>query len=259
MMKPTEREFQGPLAPQLRSFAIIMERSGGSHAALFLILQRLDRFLANHYPNTSHLSREIVLEWFTSFAHLRSTSQSRYRTATFQFCKYLAREDPLTARYEDFSPVRSDRSFRPFIFSREQVVHLLEEARRQPAYRSPLRPWTLELIIGLLYSAGLRIGEVVRLDVRDYDRSQGTLLIRQTKFDNAAGPAVRILLSSDRCLPREAWRLRLRRKPRHSVGLAAYRIAPAACMPRFRAEGHHTADAAGEAETAQRANWSAHP
>lgn len=181
-MKPTEREFQGPLAPQLRSFAVRMERSGGSHAALFLILQRLDRFLTSHYPDTSYLSREIVREWFTSFAHLRPTSQSRYRTATFQFCKYLAREDPLTARYEDFSPVRLDRSFRPYIFSHEQVVHLLEETRRQPAYPSPLRPWTLELIIALLYSSGLRIGEVVRLDLSDYDRSQGTLLIRQTKF-----------------------------------------------------------------------------
>lgn len=182
-MKPTERAFQGPLASQLRSFAVSMERSGGRHAALFLTLQRLDRFLARHHPDISHLSREVVLEWFTSFAHLRPTSQSRYRSATFQFCKYLTRKEPLTARYEDFSPVRRDRSFRPYIFSPQEVARLLDEARRQTPRPSPLRPWTLELIVALLYSSGLRIGEVVRLDVSDYDRREGTLLIRQTKFE----------------------------------------------------------------------------
>jgi integrase/recombinase XerD len=182
-MKPTDFEFQGPLAAELAMFAVHMERTGGHHVTLFLILARLDRFLVSKHPGLSHFSRDVVCEWFSSFAHLKTASQERYRSATFQFCNYLRREDPLTASYEDFIPLRRDRSFRPYIYSLEEIARLLEEARRQPPSPSRLRPWTLELIVALLYSSGLRIGEVVRLDGGDYDANEGTMLIRQTKFE----------------------------------------------------------------------------
>lgn len=184
-MRPTQRHFHGPLAPHIKRFAGIMERSGGSHAALFIILQRLDRFLADKHPQTTHLSRPILEEWFASFAHLRAASQSRYRTAVFQLCKYLARQDPSTARPEEFTPVRRDPPFRAHIFSPVEVTRLLETARSQTPQPSPLRPETLELIVAILYCAGLRIGEVVRLDVGDYDPEEGTLRIRHTKFDKS--------------------------------------------------------------------------
>ncbi|MEW6753162.1 MAG: tyrosine-type recombinase/integrase [Candidatus Latescibacterota bacterium] len=184
-MRPTQRQFHGPLAGQLRSFAAAMERTGGSHAALFLILQRLDGFLAAQHPDLTHLSRAVLHEWFASFAHLRPASQSRYRSAAFQLCKYLARQDPRTACLEDFAPVRLDHSFRAHIFSVEEVTLLLTTARAQTPRPSPLRPQTLELIVAILYCAGLRIGEVVRLDVGDYDPAEGTLCIRHTKFDKS--------------------------------------------------------------------------
>ena len=184
-MRPTERNFQGPLAAHIKRFAVVMERTGGSHAALFLILQRLDAFLADKHPDITYLSQTILQEWFMSFAHLRTTSQNRYRTAAFQFCKYLARQDGRTACPESFTPLRRDRSFRAHIFSFEEVTRLLKTARRQAPRPSPLRPQTLELIIAILYCAGLRIGEVVRLDVGDYDPGEGTLHIRHTKFDKS--------------------------------------------------------------------------
>ncbi|MFN7971272.1 MAG: tyrosine-type recombinase/integrase [Acidobacteriota bacterium] len=182
-MKPTEFRFQGPFASQTAAFAVHMERTGGHHVTLFLTLARLDRFLTLHHPTIAHLSRDVVREWFASFSGLKRSAQDRYRSATFQFCKYLRRDDPLTACPEDFVPLRRDRSFRPHIYSVQEVARLLDEARRQPPSPSRLRPWTLELIVALLYSAGLRIGEVVRLDVGDYDRLEGTLLIRETKFE----------------------------------------------------------------------------
>jgi len=40
----------------------------------------------------------------------------------------------------------------------------------------------MELIVGLLYTAGPRIGEVARLQVRDYDPQKASLTIRATKF-----------------------------------------------------------------------------
>ena len=47
---------------------------------------------------------------------------------------------------------------------------------------SPLRPEVYRLAIVLLYTAGLRRGELIRLVIGDYDPAQRTLLVRVSKF-----------------------------------------------------------------------------
>jgi site-specific recombinase XerD len=74
-------------------------------------------------------------------------------------------------------------SFRPFIFSKEQVAAILAEARRLPdtakcRYRGP----TCATMLALLYTLGLRHGEVRRLRIHDLDFRQQVLFIAQTKF-----------------------------------------------------------------------------
>lgn len=175
--------FRGPLAAQFGEFTTLMTTTGGSHASLLATLGRLDRFLAASYPEAITLTKGILTEWFASFDHLRSTSRRRYRTATFNVCGFLRRRDPATATGEDFEPLRCPRSFRPHIFSHQEITRLLAAARElAPRSADPMRPWSTELVITLLYTAGLRIGEVVRLQVRDYDPVEATLVIRETKF-----------------------------------------------------------------------------
>lgn len=179
-MTPT---FQGPLSTEFSRFAEQMLAGGGQHLTLFATVRRLDKFLACTHPGASALTREIVSEWFSSFEHLRPTSQQRYRSATFQLCKSLRGREPRTATREQFEPLRRNRSFRPYIFSRAEIADLLRAARDLPPRPSDrLRPLTIELAFVLLYTAGLRGGEVVRLDISDYDPDEATLLIRETKF-----------------------------------------------------------------------------
>ena len=66
---------------------------------------------------------------------------------------------------------------------RPALVRLLAAActlARSP--NSPLRPENMRLAIVLLYTTGLRRGELTRLTVGDYDLPQRTLAIRQSKF-----------------------------------------------------------------------------
>lgn len=175
--------FRGPLARHFNAFVALMRSTGGRHLPLFSTLGRLDRFLATSHPKATTITKEILIAWFASFSGLRPSSQSRYRTATLQVCKYLRRRDPGTAAREDVSSLRVPSDFRPYIFSHEEIVRLLRAARELPALTSdPLRPWSMELVVVLLYTAGLRIGEVVRLEVRDYEATAATLVIRETKF-----------------------------------------------------------------------------
>jgi integrase len=64
-----------------------------------------------------------------------------------------------------------------------EIARLLQVADRLDATaRSPLRRETFRLAIVLLYTSGLRRGELVRLTVGDYDPRDQTLLIRASKF-----------------------------------------------------------------------------
>jgi site-specific recombinase XerD len=182
-MKEAKIEFKGPLAKELVVFSSLLHSTGGKHGQTLAVARRLDQFLAIAYPEVTSLTKDVLRAWFDTFKHLKYTSQARYRTATFQFCKFLHSRDFKTATQEEFEPLRHSRTFRPHIFSIEQIKVLLQSARKlAPRPCDPLRHSRTELIVGLLYSSGLRIGEIVRLLVRDYESDSGILTIRETKY-----------------------------------------------------------------------------
>jgi len=71
---------------------------------------------------------------------------------------------------------------KPYIYTEDEVRLLLETARRFPSPKAPLRPLTLYTMFVLGHCAGLRIGEIVGLELKDIDLSGGTIEIRDTKF-----------------------------------------------------------------------------
>ncbi|MGH9630448.1 MAG: tyrosine-type recombinase/integrase [Bryobacteraceae bacterium] len=74
------------------------------------------------------------------------------------------------------------KACRPYIYTEEQIKTLLETARTYPDRRTPLRPITLYTMLVVAYCAGLRLGEIVRLQLRDVDFQEGAIDIRDTKF-----------------------------------------------------------------------------
>ena len=66
----------------------------------------------------------------------------------------------------------------PFIYSAEQVGVLMRAARD---LRHAQRAATLEAVVGLMAVSGMRVAEVVRLDVTDVDFAEGALIIRASK------------------------------------------------------------------------------
>ena len=88
--------------------------------------------------------------------------------------------------------LRSGPRFISAIPSTAQAVHILrrpkwqncsvrlEGLKRNPP--SPLRPESTRLAIVLLFTTGMRRGELLKLTFGDYDRQEATLHIRETKF-----------------------------------------------------------------------------
>ena len=71
----------------------------------------------------------------------------------------------------------------PYIFTEAEIDRLLQETDRlERPPESPLRPELFRLAITLLYTTGLRRGELLRMTTGDYEPRERTLLVRESKF-----------------------------------------------------------------------------
>jgi len=73
-------------------------------------------------------------------------------------------------------------AFIPYVFSREELRRLLDATTICASPRNRLAPHTCRMLILLLYGAGLRISEALRLTRAEVDLSAGLLTIRESKF-----------------------------------------------------------------------------
>jgi integrase/recombinase XerD len=99
------------------------------------------------------------------------------------FCLYRRRTEPQCFVPDPASFPPYHQRLKPYIFSEAEVAKLLHASsglKRSPL--SPLRPEAIRLAIILLFTTGIRRGELLNLTIGDYDRRESTLHIRQTKF-----------------------------------------------------------------------------
>lgn len=87
----------------------------------------------------------------------------------------------------------------PYIYSHEELQHMLDTARGYQRGVSSFTPLTFRTMLLLLYGAGLRAGEILRLNVADVDFDHSLLVIRWSKFHKSRlvpfGPQIHQTLS----------------------------------------------------------------
>ena len=142
----------------------------------------LRRFAAElDAAGVTHITTQVAVRWALAVkvSAPSSVPATRYR-AVRGFARYMTGIDPET-EIPPAGLVRRPRSRRPpFIYTDEELLALLAHARA--SIPQPLRAATMQTLIGLLASSGLRVGEALRLDRGDIDWSDGVLHIRQSKF-----------------------------------------------------------------------------
>jgi integrase len=169
-------------APQLEAFVSLKRAMGLRYDATVQNLQRFDRFVFERMPAADIITPEIVDAWLASGRHLSAKGQKNRLGLIRQFCLYLKR-----FRSETYVP---DRTLVPvhvppskvYVYSQDEYRALLKAALALPSPRSTLRPLTFYTVLLVLYATGLRIGEALRLRLRDLDLEAATILVRETKF-----------------------------------------------------------------------------
>lgn len=146
-----------------------------------LILRELRGFLVR--AGATDLDPALFDRWRAQFHHLSSSTRVVREHTAYKFYRYRRRGDPGCFLPDRESLVRQKPHALPTIIEPGQVAQLLAfVSQLPPGSRSPVRAEAMRLAVVLLYTAGLRRGEVVRLTLGDVDERAGVLRIRESKF-----------------------------------------------------------------------------
>lgn len=175
-----ERSFASALGPTICRFLDLKEALGRRYATERAVLENLDKFLG---ASATDLTPDTFARWGHTLLHLTSTVRRARMRMVHNLCLYRRRTEP-TCFVPDPSQFPSGQQpVQPYLFSDQEVARLVRAtADLKATFYSPLRREVFRLAIVLLYTTGLRHGELRRLTVGDYDSREHTLLIRASKF-----------------------------------------------------------------------------
>jgi len=169
------------LHPIISRYLELMRALGRRYSTEQRTLEALDRFMTE--TGVSDLTQEVFSHWCQTQQHLTSGVLRARMNMVRKLCLYRQRTEPSCFVPDlDLFPA-THQTLRPYIFTEAEIVRLISAAQTlKPGSRSPLRAEVYRLAIILLYTTGLRRGELTRLIVNDYDAHAKTLLVRESKF-----------------------------------------------------------------------------
>ena len=128
----------------------------------------------------TRLRTDTALAWATLPAGKAPSWWWRSRlTVVRRFATYLHTIDPATEiPSADLLQARTPRAT-PYLYTDEDIAALLAATSR---LRTSHRAATFRTLLGLLVVTGMRVGEAIALDRRDFDAEQGLITVRQGKL-----------------------------------------------------------------------------
>ena len=129
------------------------------------------------------LHAKVFDRWVTSFRDRHPNTRRVWYLIVRRFCLYRRRSEPRCFLPAADGAAKHQPYVTPVIVEPAQIARLLAQASQlPPTSASPLCGPVLRLAIVLLYTCGLRLGELLRLTLGDLEE-QGTVLhIRESKF-----------------------------------------------------------------------------
>jgi integrase/recombinase XerD len=169
------------LGPTITSSRTLKQALGRRFREETAVLQHLERFLST--DSDGKLTPQRFAAWTLTLSHLQPTVRRNRMRIVRNLCLYLRRSEPNCFVPDPSTFPAPHAPLPPHIFTEEQIVKLLRVAATlRSRSDTPLCAEVFRIAIVLLYTAGLRRGELVRLVLADHDQSARTLLIRASKF-----------------------------------------------------------------------------
>jgi integrase/recombinase XerD len=145
------------------------------------VLELVDQFIGE--AGAADLTQAEFERWCKTQLHLSSGVRRDRMRIVRNFCLYRRRTEPNCFVPDAHLFPAPHQVVQPHIFSEGEIARLLQATAKLPTSpRYVMRPQVLRLAVVLLYTTGLRRGELLRLTLADYDQHERTLLVRDSKF-----------------------------------------------------------------------------
>lgn len=178
-MSPPARH--APLSPVIASYLDRQRALGFRYDNEARILEALDGFLSEH--GHTALTADSFAAWTLTLEPLTPQGRRKKMQIVRRFTLDLRRSAPDCFVPDPAQFPSPSAPPRPWILTSQQVLALLEQTEQLPSpSHSPLCAAVYRLAVVLLYTTGLRRGELLRLRLGDHDRSRHTLLVQGSKF-----------------------------------------------------------------------------
>jgi integrase len=179
----SKASFRSSVATDLMRYITLKQALGRRFESASRILLMLDRFLSKLGKPSPDLTAETFNQWCQTMESLSPNTKLGRMRLVRNFCLYRRRTAPRCFVPDPTQFPQAGPMVQPYIFSDSEIARLVSySVHISDSARSPLRGTATRLAIILLYTTGIRRGELLRLTPRDYDLLAETLSIRSSKF-----------------------------------------------------------------------------
>lgn len=173
--------FRSKLNTDFESFIGQKRAAGYPYNTSAKVLGYLDAMIAEDFPESGILSKEICDAWIEECSKLHQNTLLRRITPVRQFAKYLVGTGTFAYIIPGGVPRKQVR-YDAHIFTEAEIQAFfasIDRCKKSPY--SPMRCYVIPVIFRLLYTCGLRASEARLLHVDDIDLSTGRIFIRKSK------------------------------------------------------------------------------
>lgn len=132
--------------------------------------------------HATHITAKLAVQWARQPASTDANYLAGRLRAVRSFARYRILSDPQTEIPATDLLARRRITFQPHIFSEEEIRRILVGSLRQWGGATRFYCLGRYTIYGLISVTGMRVGEVLNLDLGDVDLDQGVITIRNAKF-----------------------------------------------------------------------------
>lgn len=173
--------FCSKLSTDFESFITQKRAAGYPYITSAKVLGYLDVMIAEKFPNSEALSKEICDAWIEACSRLHQNTLLRRVTPVRQFAKYLVGTGKGAYIIPCGIPHKQIR-YDAHIFTKAEIKAFfgsIDQCKKSPF--SQWRCYVIPVIFRLLYTCGLRSSEARLLRIDDIDLPSGEIYIRKSK------------------------------------------------------------------------------